>query len=231
VSYLPTILFSSGSAEAEVAPLTAAEQTAQREATASQAELHALITRAQAGEQTAQSDLVRRYTHRVAGFVRPIVGQASAVEDVVQLVFIKMLRRLEALRDPAAFEAWLLCLARNTAVDSIRRRRCRPDTVWDEREITETPDSDSTQRVAEIMEALEVALRQLSPRDRNLVTLIVDGHSYSTAAEREGLSVGAVKLRLNRVRPFLRECVGSAVGLPAPVASGRVRPPRARLAA
>ncbi len=211
---------------------TATHPAAPRESTvAARAELAALIARAQAGVPAAQTDLVRRYSHRIAAFVRPIIGQPSAVDDVVQMVFIKMLRRLALLRDAGAFESWLLALARNTAVDFIRRRRCRPVTVWDEHELTEAPDTVSHRRVAEIMEALEFALRQLSPRDRNIVSLIVQGNSYRTAAEREGLSVGAVKLRLNRVRPFLRVSVGGAIGTPvSPVESLR-RPPRSRLAA
>jgi RNA polymerase sigma-70 factor (ECF subfamily) len=194
-------------------------------------ELNDLVARAQAGEAVAQTALVRRYTVRIAAFVRPIICQPSAVDDVVQMVFIKMLRRLGVLRDAGAFESWLLALARNTAVDFIRRRRCRPLTVWDEHEMTEAPDIDSNRRVTEIMEALDHALRQLSPRDRNIVTMIVQGNSYRTAAEREGLSVGAVKLRLNRVRPFLRVSVGGAIGAsPADEPTYR-RPPRGRLAA
>ena len=195
------------------------------------AELGNLIARAQAGEPAAQTALVRRYTVRIAAFVRPIICQPSAVDDVVQMVFIKMLRRLGALRDVGAFESWLLALARNTAVDFIRRRRCRPATVWDEHEIIEAPDTTSSRRVAEIMEALELALQQLSPRDRNIVTLIVGGHSYRAAAQREGLSVGAVKLRLNRVRPFLRVSVGEAIGTTKPAARLLRRPPRCRMAA
>ena len=195
------------------------------------AELAALIARAQAGESAAQTELVRRYTVRIAAFVRPIICQPSAVDDVVQMVFIKMLRRLDVLREAGAFESWLLSLARNTAVDFIRRRRCRPATVWDEHELTEAPDTSSLRRVSEIMEALEFALRQLSPRDRNIVQLIVAGNSYRTAAEQEGLSIGAVKLRLNRVRPFLRVSVGGAIGAALPPAQKLRRPPRCRMAA
>jgi RNA polymerase sigma-70 factor (ECF subfamily) len=211
---------------------TTAFPTAPREtADAARAELAALIGRAQAGESAAQTELVRRYTVRIAAFVRPIICQPSAVDDVVQTVFIKMLRRLKILREAGAFESWLLALARNTAVDFIRRRACRPATVWDEHELTEAPDTCSLRRVSEIMEALDHALRQLSPRDRNIVNMIVGGHSYRTAAEQEGLSVGAVKLRLNRVRPFLRVSVGEAIGAPPAAAPKRRRPPRCRLAA
>jgi RNA polymerase sigma-70 factor (ECF subfamily) len=197
------------------------------------AALLALVQRAQAGDMDAQSDLVRRYMARIAGFLRPIISQPSAVEDVAQTVFIKMVRRLTLLRDPITFESWLFALARNTALDFIRRRNCRPVTVSDEGDYQSAPDTNNGQAMAEIMEALEHALVRLSPKDRNLVTHIVQGNSYQTAAAREGLSVGAVKVRLNRVRPFLRVTVGEAIGLNLPVdTTSKFRPPpRCRLAA
>jgi RNA polymerase sigma-70 factor (ECF subfamily) len=197
-------------------------------------ELAALVRRAQAGDMSAQSELVRRYTVRLSAFVRPIISQPSAVEDVVQMVFIKMVRRLTLLRDPVTFESWLFALSRNTALDFIRRRNCRPITVADDGEFHGAPDHNaSAQSFAEIMEALDHALIRLSPNDRNLVTHIVQGNSYRTAAQREGLSVGAVKVRLNRVRPFLRVSVGEAIGmtLPAETTTKWRPPPRGRLAA
>lgn len=192
-----------------------------------------MVRRAQAGDLAAQSDLVRRYTLRISGFVRPIIAQPSAVEDVVQMVFIKMVRRLTLLRDPVTFESWLFALARNTALDFIRRRNCRPLTISDEGDFRETPDGQCARTMTEIMEALDHALVRLSPKDRNLVTHIVQGNSYRSAAAREGLSVGAVKVRLNRVRPYLRVSVGEAIGmtLPAETTTKWRPPPRCRLAA
>ncbi len=177
------------------------------------AELIDLVLRAQRDDMAAQTELVRRYTVRISAFVRSILFQPSSVEDVVQMVFIKMVRRLRLLRDPAVFESWLFRLSRNTAVDFLRRRRCRPTMVSDESEFERAPDTSSERPVAEIMEALAIALTHLSPKDRNLVTMIVEGNSYRTVAEREGLTVGAVKVRMNRVRPFLRVSVGEAVGV------------------
>jgi DNA-directed RNA polymerase specialized sigma24 family protein len=85
--------------------------------------------------------------------------------------------------------------------------------VSDDLAIMMAPAVDSTPAVDEIMTALERALTRLTPQDRQLVLLIVQGNSYRTVAEREGLSVGAVKIRMHRVRPFLRLSVGSAIGL------------------
>jgi RNA polymerase sigma-70 factor (ECF subfamily) len=231
MSYLPSIPFPSGSALPRP-PAWTAQSTRRTELNvAAQAELQALVTRAQAGEHDAQSELVRRYTKRIAAFVRPIISQPSAVEDVVQMVFIKMVRRFELLRDPIPFESWLFALARNTALDFVRRRRCRPATVSADEHFIETPYVDSGRATREIMEALEHALTRLSPKDRCLVTLIVQGSSYQMAAQREGLTVGAVKLRLNRVRPFLRESVSGAIGLRARPSADFCPPLRRRIAA
>ena len=200
------------------------------EVDAERVELAGIVMRAQQGDMAAQSDLVRRYTVRISAFVRPILFQPSIVEDVVQMVFIKMVRRLTLLRDPLVFESWLFKLARNTAVDFLRRRRCRPNMVWDERQLAEAPDVSSERPVAEIMEALTLALNRLSPTDRNLVNMIVEGNSYRTVAAREGLTVGAVKVRLNRVRPFLRMSVGGAIGARVTTGTKWRQPARNRLA-
>jgi len=195
------------------------------------AELLALVRRAQAGELSAQSDLVRRYTTRISAFVRRIISQPSAVEDVVQIVFIKLVRRLTLLREPQTFESWLFTLARNTALDFVRRNCCRPATISVDENFVETPGGDSSQAVYEIMDALELALKQVSVKDRKIVRLIVQGSSYRMAAQRVGLSVGAVKLRLNRVRPFLRVSVGEATGLRVGTTKSYRLPPRSRVAA
>lgn len=171
-----------------------------------------LVIRAQAGDLGAQSELVRRYTRRISGFVRRIVPQRNAVEDVVQTVFIKMVRRLGLLREPRLFESWLFALSRNAALDFIRRWQCQPKTISDDFQLMSVPDTSSAHTVGEIMVALDRALARLSAKDRQLVTLIVQGHSYRVVAEREGLSVGAVKIRMHRVRPFLRLSVGEAIG-------------------
>ena len=173
-----------------------------------------IVARAQAGEMAAQTELVHRYSARVAGYVRPIIPDASEVEDVVQTVFVKVVRRLGLLREPQRFEAWLFRLARNTALDFYRRSRCRPALFFGEADSLGIPASDSARTVAEIMEALEVAATKLGWSDRRLITQIVHGHSYQTVAKTEGLTVGAVKLRLTRMRPFLRASVGGAIGLP-----------------
>ncbi|MDO8540124.1 MAG: sigma-70 family RNA polymerase sigma factor [Opitutaceae bacterium] len=193
-------------------------------------ELCAVVMRAQAGDMAAQSELVVRYRRRLAGHIRLIIRQPEAVEDVVQTVFIKMLRRLGRLRDAVAFESWLFRLSRNAALDFVRRRSRRPVAIGGDDDLVDLPDTRNHGAVGEIMEALDAALRQLSPKDRNLIRLFVEGHSYRTIAAREGLTTEAVKARLHRTRPFLRASVGQSTATRLPDGNGWGAP-RPRLAA
>jgi RNA polymerase sigma factor (sigma-70 family) len=177
---------------------------------AARRDLADLVARAQAGESRAQTLLVERYTRRISGYVRSIIHQPDAVEDVVQTVFIKMFRRLSRLRDAGSFESWLFRLARNTSVDFIRRRRCRPVTVPVEDNAFDIPDPSDGSATREILDALAAALSQASAKDRRLMNLFVAGESYQTLARDNGLTLGAVKARLHRLRPFLRSFVGEA---------------------
>ena len=195
------------------------------------AALIALVQRAESGDPAAQSELVRRYTRRVAGFVRAIIRQPDAVEDVTQMVFIKMFRRLSRLRDPAVFESWLFTLARNTGLDFIRRRNCRPSTVGIDEQVNQIPDPSTGSATTEILHALDRALERLSPIDRSLVAQFVAGDSYGDIASRTGLSLASVKVRLHRVRPFLRTWVGEMTDTRLPGGKGWRAASGARLAA
>jgi RNA polymerase sigma-70 factor (ECF subfamily) len=199
---------------------------------ADRAALTALVTRAQQGDMDAQSELIRLYSNRIAGFVRTIIRNPNSIEDVTQNVFIKMIRRLRWLREPISFESWLFAMARSTSLDYLRARSRRPESFSDDIKLFESADPSRPDLMNEIVEALQSALTQLSPKDSRLVSMVVEGHSYQTIADREGLTLGAVKARLTRVRPFLRAAVGGATGTRQPDA-GETRPHRAlhRLAA
>lgn len=202
-----------------------------RHTAADRAELVALVARAAADDVPAQTELVRRYTRRIAGLIRSVVRDTEPVEDVTQVVFIKMFRRLARLRDPQVFEPWLFTLARNTAIDQVRRRRCRPSMVALTDISPQIADEYQPHRYEEIVAVVERALLRLGPTDRRLVSMAVTGESYRTMAVQTGLSLATVKIRLHRVRPFLRQWVGTMTGLRHPSGWGWRSSARSRVAA
>ena len=206
-------------------------QKSSRSANDDRLELCEIVAQARRGDFSAQSALVNRYATRVKAFVRPLVRDSSLVDDVAQVAMTKMVRRIGMLRDPATFESWLFTLARNVALDLHRRARCRPMSALELSDLNEIPEDRERFTTPEIMDALNTALARLSPTDQTIVRLIIQGSSYGAAAEQVGVSVGAVKLRLNRVRPFLRVSVGSAIGLHVKEEKDFRPPPRSRLVA
>ncbi len=74
------------------------------------------------GEQEAFAKLYSLYAPMVHGILLARVPW-SEVDDLVQDVFLAALKKLNTLRDDAAFGAWLAMIARNRAMDFHRRKR------------------------------------------------------------------------------------------------------------
>jgi len=177
-------------------------------------ERSAWILRARRGDLRAQGEIVRRYGVRIAGFVRPMLRQRESVEDAVQVVMIKMVRQLPRLREPERFEPWLFTLARNAVFDQLRRRRCRPEAEWDEAEWRRQPDPGANDRSAEVVEALDRATRSFSPAERRVMERVMAGWSYQAIATEEQLKLGALKVRIHRMRCQLRQRLPALLGMP-----------------
>jgi len=169
-------------------------------------DLPALIARAQSGDLAAQDALIRRYQQPVAAFVFALTGDAGAIADLAQDIFLKMLLKLRQLREPGRFEAWLFRLARNACRDHFRRERWRrlftPFAIaHEELPAPAPPQAD--------MEALLSALQTLPRAQRELLVLLRERDwSYAELASITGSSVSSVKSRLFRARVELKHLLG-----------------------
>ncbi len=82
---------------------------------------------AQAGDHDALAFLYARYADNVHGYVRGIVHDHHEAEDVTQQVFAKLMQAIGRYEPrEAPFLAWLMRLARNAALDHLRRQRLVP---------------------------------------------------------------------------------------------------------
>jgi RNA polymerase sigma-70 factor (ECF subfamily) len=162
------------------------------------------VRRAQRGDEAALRDLIVSYQHRVAGFAYAITGRSDSIEDLVQLVFIKMARALSRLKAPEQFESWLFRLARNTCIDYLRRQKLRRIFTPFAPEHENVPEPAGAVDTEEL-DALRHALAQLRPKDRALIALVQEGRTHAEIAETFRTTVAAVKARLHRAREQLRQ--------------------------
>jgi RNA polymerase sigma-70 factor (ECF subfamily) len=169
-------------------------------------DLAALIRRAQDGSEAALEILIARFQDRIAGFVYSLIGRDDAIEDLCHDIFIKMLSGLSGLKNPDAFEAWLFRIARNVAMDSLRRKRLWRMFVPFEpkhEQIAEAPRSGDSR-----VEEFRAALEGMPPNQKELILLLAENDwSYEQLAEITRSSVSAVKSRLFRAREYLRQRV------------------------
>jgi RNA polymerase sigma-70 factor (ECF subfamily) len=85
------------------------------------------VARAKEGDRDAIRFLYVRYADNVYGYVRSIVRDDHEAEDVTQQVFAKLIAVIHKYEQRAVpFSAWILRVARNVAVDHMRRRRAIP---------------------------------------------------------------------------------------------------------
>jgi RNA polymerase sigma-70 factor (ECF subfamily) len=157
------------------------------------------------GDRDGFSRLYVLYAPLVHGILLARVPRAE-VDDLVQDIFLHAFRKLNTLRDAAAFGPWIAMIARNRAVDFHRRSR---ETI----EITEdVPGSDKQEgRAAEILELI----RSLPEAYREtLVLRLVEGMTGPEIAGRTGLTAASVRVNLHRGMKLLREKLGfSSEGL------------------
>src|ERR687885_2513951 len=120
------------------------------------------------GDGEAMGELYDRYAGRVYGHVRRMMRDRHDAEDVTQLVFLKLIWTLDRYDESSGdFCAWLLRVARNLAIDEMRRRR--PVLVGDVYAADVGPGDDDA--AAQRAGALREALAELSDDQRQVVVL------------------------------------------------------------
>ncbi len=124
------------------------------------------IARAKEGDREALRLLYVRYSGNVYGYVRGIVRDDKEAEDLTQHVFMKLITVICKYDDRGVpFTAWLLRLARNAALDHLRRRRAIPT------EEVYGPDTHVDESALDHAHSLRAALDTLPEEQRNVVVM------------------------------------------------------------
>lgn len=169
-----------------------------------------------ARDEDALREAIRLYGPLVHGMARRIINEPSLAEEVAQDTFLAFWRRPGAF-DPArgSLQAFLLGVARNKAIDLVRREESLRRTR-EALSIQEQVASKETSPAEGIDERHEVkaALQQLSEVQREaLVLAYFGGRTYREVAAELGIPEGTAKTRLRDGLNKLREVMtGSTAG-------------------
>ena len=164
-----------------------------------------LLASIQAGGQEAMGKFFARYSPMVYSVALRVLKDAGEAEDVVQEIFIQV------WKNPGAFVSgrgslggWLVVVARNRAIDMLRRRR-----PSDPIELFALPSSTNLANEAErsvLMEKIRSAMGALPMEQKHSVELaFFEGLTHSEIAEKTGDPLGTVKTRIRLALISLRK--------------------------
>jgi RNA polymerase sigma factor (sigma-70 family) len=145
----------------------------------------------------------------VHAYAISLLGNRSAAEDVTALAFERLYRSRSRLdRRRGTPRAWLFAIARNAALDELRRRRRRPVCELDTELAGDERSGEALEQV-ERRATVQAALFALPLRDRELVLLKFHGQlSNGELARALGISESNAGTRLHRALARLREACG-----------------------
>jgi RNA polymerase sigma-70 factor (ECF subfamily) len=176
----------------------------------SEGESARLALRLAAGDRGAFEALYRRHGATTFAYLRSRLRSRPAAEDVQQQVWLEVWERRSTF-DPvrASFLTWVMLIARSRAIDAQRRRQPEPrDPQGDLDPLLGVEES----RTEEMLERWRVAdaLARLPREEAEMLRMrFHDGLSQAEIAERTGVALGTVKMRmvdgLERLRDLLAE--------------------------
>ncbi len=169
------------------------------------------------GDRQSLDVLVTRYFRAIYGFTRRYAASAEDAEDITQETFVKAWRHLKRFDRERNFKAWLFAIAKNTALDFVKKRKTVPFSAFQtnkgENPLLELL-ADATPLPHEMLERKEAGaiirdiLKNLSPKQRlGLVLRFNDDLTFRAIAERLGEPLHTVKSRNRRALASLRKLI------------------------
>jgi RNA polymerase sigma-70 factor, ECF subfamily len=164
-----------------------------------------LVSAVRSGDDQAMAQLYERYSPIVYSVALRVLGDTAAAEDILQEVFMQL------WRNPDVFDAsrgslpgWLAVIARNRAIDSLRKRR--PETNISEVIVSIEPDLASGAEWSRALEKIRSALASMSSPQRSALEMaFFEGLTHTEIATKTGEPLGTIKTRIRTGLGALRK--------------------------
>lgn len=166
------------------------------------------IARAQRGEVAAFSELVTRNQDRIYRFLVRMTRSQEDARELTQETFLSVYQALPSWRPQAQLSTWLFRIARNQALDRLRRARhvefVALDDALHQQVPADTPTPEAMLQARQRIAELERALARLSVEHREILLLRdIEDMPYEDIAQVLGIGLGTVKSRIARARTGL----------------------------
>lgn len=169
----------------------------------SKKQLENIVIRCKNSQREAFETLFEIYQPRLKYYVRRL-NSSGETDDILQVVWMKVFRRIQKLKNNNSFSVWLYRIARNEVFLRFRKNEKFVE-LPQEQELTEHSD-DNHEFSAEDAEQLHNALNKIQPYHREVLMLsFMEQMNYQQIAEVIECSIGTVRSRIFYAKQFLRK--------------------------
>lgn len=167
------------------------------------------MLKVKAGDVEKLGLLYNRYSRRLFGFFYRMTRDSSGAEDLVQIVFMRMLTYKHTYSDTGNFEYWVFHIARNAFKDHAKKnsRYVLKDEISDhDGDFVSEHNVERSQIKSEELAQLKKALFSLTAEKRELIELTrFQKMKYEEVGQLLGLTESAVKVKVHRIIKELKE--------------------------
>ena len=160
------------------------------------------------GDTAGLAGLMGRHQDRLFRYLLRLAGDEAVAEDLFQQTWLRVAERIGGYDRSRPFAPWLFAVARNLALDHLRRRRPESFDEQPEPEAPATPDADPFARAVARQQGARLAdaVAGLAPLDREVLSLrFEEDLALAELAERLAVPLPTAKARLYRALARLRE--------------------------
>ncbi len=159
-----------------------------------------------AGDQTAFATLVDRHARPCLRFATRMLGNLEDAEDATQEAFFRAHRALAQYDEHLRFRTWVMSILVNRCRTTLLHRRRRSNRLVVDAEAVARASEDSTAPATDLRDAIDRALAQLDPVQREAFLLKhVEELNYDEMSAMTGAGISALKMRVQRARDRLQE--------------------------
>jgi RNA polymerase sigma-70 factor, ECF subfamily len=168
-----------------------------------------LILAIRSGSEQAMEELYDLYSSLVYSVALRVLRDTGAAEDILQEVFMQLWRAPSAFDSSrGSLPAWLSVIARNRAIDSLRRRR--PEEDWSDVIVSVEPDLTGDAERNRSIEKVRDTLSGMPAAQRSALEMaFFDGLTHREIASKIGDPLGTVKTRIRTGLLALRRALST----------------------
>ena len=170
-------------------------------------QFHACMKKIKAGDKAALHEIYEKYIGYIYSVVFQVVMNREDAEDITSEFFIKLWKLADTYRSGKGHKAWMATIARNMAIDLLRKNKREVLTEDFADSISDNASDDDVEGEVLADMSLQAALDTLKPGEREIVNMKIMGElTFQEIADILKQPMGTVTWRYQNAIKKLRRC-------------------------